>query len=86
MRLTVFFQMTRTRGMLDKYQRIDQSMPIVAETDQITNRRNSLLKSRVQISDGSVRRFFGACGKDLHKEFRWALSEEPGLWRQAALR
>jgi hypothetical protein len=38
--------------------KIDQLMPIVAETEQIPNRRNSLLKSRAQISDGSGRRFF----------------------------
>jgi hypothetical protein len=40
--LTVFFQVTRACGMLGKIQKIDQSMPIVAETEQAPNRRNSL--------------------------------------------
>jgi hypothetical protein len=32
--------------------KIDRSMPIVAETEQIPNRRQSPLNSRAQISDG----------------------------------
>ena len=32
--------------------RIDRSMPIVAETEEIADRRNSFLESRAQISDG----------------------------------
>jgi hypothetical protein len=44
--------------------KIDQSMPIVAETEQVANRRNSHLKSRVRISDGSRSRFF-ALGKKI---------------------
>jgi hypothetical protein len=32
--------------------KIDRSTPIVAETEQIPNRRNSPLNSRAQISDG----------------------------------
>jgi hypothetical protein len=32
--------------------KIDRSIPIVAETEQIPNRRNSALNSRAQISDG----------------------------------
>jgi hypothetical protein len=43
---------------------IDQSMPIVAETEQIAERRNSPLNSRAQISDGSGRRFFIVCRKN----------------------
>jgi len=38
--------------------KIDQSMPIVIETEQVADRRNPHLKSRAQISDGSARRFF----------------------------
>src|SRR5437764_13604870 len=34
----------------------NRSMPIVAETEQIADRRNSSLNSRAQISDGSARR------------------------------
>jgi hypothetical protein len=33
--------------------KIDRSFPIVAETEQIANGRNSCLKSRAQIFDGS---------------------------------
>jgi hypothetical protein len=40
-------------------------MPIGAGTGQNPNRRNSRLKSRAQISDGSVRRFFIVHGKTL---------------------
>jgi hypothetical protein len=43
---------------------IDQSIPIVAETEHIPNRRNSRLKSRAQISDGSARRF-SSCAEKL---------------------
>ena len=52
-RLTAFFRVTRARCLLDRFQKIDQSMPIVAETEQIANRRNFFLKSIAQISDGS---------------------------------
>jgi hypothetical protein len=52
-RLTVFFRVRRARCLLDRFQKIDQSMPIVAETEQIANCRNFSLKSRAQISDGS---------------------------------
>jgi hypothetical protein len=45
--------------------KIDQLIPIVAETEQIPNRRNSPLNSRAQISDGSGRRFFIASRKNL---------------------
>jgi hypothetical protein len=39
--------------VLDEFQKIDQSLPIVAEAEPILNRRNSPLNSRAQISDGS---------------------------------
>jgi hypothetical protein len=38
--------------------KIDRLVPIVAETEQILNRRIFSLKSRAQISDGSGRRCF----------------------------
>jgi hypothetical protein len=38
--------------------KIDQSMSIVAETEQIAYRQKSCLKSRAQFSDGLARRFF----------------------------
>jgi len=41
--------------------KIDRSMPIVAEPRQVTDRRNSSLKSRARISGGSWTRFF-CCG------------------------
>jgi hypothetical protein len=44
------------RCMLDESQRIDRSIPIVTETEQIADRRNSSLNSRAQISDGSAAR------------------------------
>jgi hypothetical protein len=46
-------------------QKIDQSMPIVVETEQIQHPRNSPLKSRAQISGGSEIRSF-ALRKKLH--------------------
>jgi hypothetical protein len=39
-------------------------MPILPETEEISNRRNSSLNSRPQIYDGSVRRFFVARRKN----------------------
>jgi hypothetical protein len=47
--------------------KIDQLMPIVAEGEQIADRQNSYLKSRAQIFDGSGRRFFVGCRKELHR-------------------
>lgn len=43
--------------------RIDRSMSIVAEAGPISDRRNSPLKSRARISDGSRIRFFDVCRK-----------------------
>lgn len=57
-RLTVFFSPTRQRRSRLGLQKIGQSIPIVAETEQIADRRNSSLNSRAQNSDGSARRFF----------------------------
>jgi hypothetical protein len=53
---------------------IDRLMPIVAETEQIPNRRNSSLNSTAQIADGSERRCFVARGEDwinFIKEVEW---------------
>lgn len=44
---------------------IGQSMSVVAETEQIADRRNSPLNSRAQFSDGSLRRFLVARRKQL---------------------
>ena len=51
-------QPSRQRYRGRRPRKIDQLMPIVAEIEQISSRRNSRLKSRAQISDGSGRRFF----------------------------
>jgi hypothetical protein len=56
--VTVFFGNRSYRSVGDGQRKIDRSMPIVAEAIQITDRRNSCLKSRARISDGSPRRFF----------------------------
>jgi hypothetical protein len=54
--LTVFFPaLPMTRFSLEIL-KINRSTPIVAETEQIMNRRNFLLKSRAQIYDGSGNR------------------------------
>jgi hypothetical protein len=45
--------------------RFDRPMPIVAETEQIADRRNSCLESRAQISDGSGARCLSFHGKKL---------------------
>jgi hypothetical protein len=45
------------------FRKIDGSIPIVAETEQIADRRNSPLNSRSQISDGSGARCSAAHGK-----------------------
>jgi hypothetical protein len=59
--LTVFFWANLVTPLSRKIPRIDQSIPIVAETEQIADRRNSLLKSRGRIFDGLGSRFFAAC-------------------------
>jgi hypothetical protein len=52
-------------ALATEFQKIDRSMPIVAETEQIADRRNSCLESRAQFSDGSARRFFVVRRKNL---------------------
>jgi hypothetical protein len=56
--VTVFLIKERITARRVPTSRIDRSMPIVAETEQITDRRNSYLESRARISDGPGRRFF----------------------------
>jgi len=63
--VTVFFGAADVDQSAARQKKIDRSMSIVAEAKQIPNRRNSLLKSRAQISDGSERRFFLVRGKSL---------------------
>jgi len=63
--LTVFFTTEPITPSVDDVAKIDQLIPIVAETEQIPNRQNSRLKSRPQISDGSGRRFFFMQRKNL---------------------
>ena len=50
--------------VLGKIQKIDRSVLIVAETEEISNRRNSALKSIAKISDGLRSRYFAVCQKD----------------------
>jgi dihydrofolate reductase len=47
------FPAKRDACALDEFKKFHRSMPIVAETEQNLNRRNSPLNSRAQISDGS---------------------------------
>jgi hypothetical protein len=61
--LTVFFPPTRAPCVLGELKKIDRSMPIVAETEQVADRRNFCLNSRSKFSDGSGRRFFAAAEK-----------------------
>jgi hypothetical protein len=56
--VTVFFVVAAYRSAGAIRRKIDQLVSIVAETDQIPIRRNSPLKSRARISDGSERRSF----------------------------
>jgi hypothetical protein len=62
--LTVFFRRQVGRGSLRRLSKSDRSMPIVAETERILNRRNSLLKSRAQTFDVSWSRFLTTRGKN----------------------
>jgi hypothetical protein len=42
--------MSHALGLRREFERIDRSMSIVAETEQIADHQNSCLKSRAQIS------------------------------------
>ena len=63
--LTVFFGKLETPLLRRTPRKIDQSISIVFETEQIADRRNSPLNSRARISDGSGIRFFVVSGKSL---------------------
>jgi hypothetical protein len=56
--LTVFSGAKLVTPFSQKIPGIGQSIPIVAETEQIVDHRNWCLRSRARISDGSARRFF----------------------------
>jgi hypothetical protein len=61
------FVAIQSQSFFREMSKIDRSMPIVAETQQILNRRNSPLNSRAEISDGSGRRFFVVRRKNLRR-------------------
>ena len=54
----------------EDFRRIDQSMPMVVETEQIAKRRNSRLNSRAQNSDGPGSRFLRVHGKNLRRQIK----------------
>jgi hypothetical protein len=51
------FRSQADKAVTAAMQKIDRSTSIVAETEQFGERRNSCLKSRARLSDGSERRF-----------------------------
>jgi hypothetical protein len=65
--LTVFSGARLVTPLSRKISRIEQTVPIVAEIEQVADRRNSLLKSRAEISDGLARRFSVVRRKNLHR-------------------
>jgi hypothetical protein len=68
------------RPRLSEIPTIGRSVPIVAETEQIRNRRNSPLNSRAQFFDGLVRRFFVLRGKNLYKQINALWSVKTIEW------
>jgi hypothetical protein len=58
MPVTVFLRVHGWDAARVSAEGFDWSLSIVAETEQIADRRNSSLKSGARISDGSRRRFF----------------------------
>jgi len=64
------FRSQADKAVTAAMQKIDRSTSIVAETEQFGARRNSCLKSRARLSDGSERRFLGVRRKHL----RWKIS------------
>jgi hypothetical protein len=56
------------RRLLVRFQKIVQSTPIVADTEQLAKRRDFSLKSRAQISDGPARRLFDVLRKNLRRK------------------
>jgi hypothetical protein len=59
--LTVFLVLIALQRAPRTSKKIDRLAPIVGETEQVLNRRNSPLNSRAEISDGSAKRFFVVC-------------------------
>jgi hypothetical protein len=57
------FSVACAHRVFEDFEKIDQSIPIVAETEQILDHRNSPLNSRARFSDGSGIGFFGMRGK-----------------------
>jgi hypothetical protein len=60
--------------------KIGRSMPIVAETEQIADRRNSPLNSRAQFFDGSERRFFLVRRRNLRSHIKGLLWPKTIEW------
>ena len=54
-------------GSVSRQKKIGRSMPVVAATKQIPNRRKSPLNSRAQIYGGSQSRFVRVRRKNLHR-------------------
>jgi hypothetical protein len=61
--LTVFLGKLETPLLRRTPRKIDQSISIVCETEQIADRRNSPMNSTARISGGSGIRFFDVSGK-----------------------
>jgi hypothetical protein len=59
------FGLTDDTALAADSEKIDRSVSIVAETEQLPNRRNSPLNSTAQMSDGPGKRFFVMRGKNL---------------------
>src|SRR3979490_321196 len=75
--LTVSWAKLETPLLRRTPRKIDQSISIVCETEQIADRRNSPLNSRARISDGSGIRFFVVNGKIcLDRSMRYHASEQ----------
>jgi len=71
--VTAFFTRELTAALSLRRSQIDQSMPIVAETEEISDFRISPLNSRAQSFDGSGARCSSKHGKNL----RWKISALP---------
>jgi hypothetical protein len=68
--VTVFFHWRALITFSMSFKKIDRSIPIVPETEQIANRGIFRLKTRRRISDGSRGRCFDACWENLRREFK----------------
>src|SRR5207248_6336277 len=80
--LTVFSLPSRWRGSQSIFQKIGRLTPIVAETEQIADCRNSLLESTARVSDVSRRRCLTLRRKNfshLYQRVIIALNDRVGL-------